>query len=139
LFVIVFLGLLWMSMRGIIKPLEREKDLHVGSGHWDERLREHQDGRAVETPWIMGVFIVVGALLGAVVGFGVGVALGPGPEAGPMHGLEQFASGFVGGFLGLLIGPILGGAFGWAFKERREREQHRTPSSLPPGEHSRGT
>lgn len=86
---------------------------------------------------IIGVFILVGAILGPVVGFGVGVALGP--DTGGMHELEQVASGFVGGFLGLLIGPILGGAYGWAFKERREREQHRTPSSLPPGEHSQGT
>jgi len=137
LFVIVFMGLLWMSMRGMTKPLEREKDLHVGSGHRDEGLRENQDGQAVETPWTMGVFIVVGALLGAVVGFGVGVALGP--DTGGMYGLEQAVSGFVGGFLGLLIGPMLGGASGWAFKKLREREQHRTASSLPPGEHSRST
>ncbi len=33
------------------KPLEREKGLHVGSGHRDEGLRENQDGQAVETLW----------------------------------------------------------------------------------------
>jgi hypothetical protein len=124
-------------MQGMTKPLEREKELHVRSGHLDEGLRENQDGQAVNTPWTMGVFILVGALLGAVVGFGVGVALGP--DTGGMHELEQVASGFVGGSLGLLIGPILGGASGWAFKKRREREQHRTASSLLPGEHSRST
>ncbi|HEX9124619.1 MAG TPA: hypothetical protein VF984_14875 [Actinomycetota bacterium] len=88
-----------------------------------------------------GVFsagsILLGAALGGIVGFGVGVALGPGPEAGAMYGIEQFVSGLVGGFYGLLIGPILGGASGWAFKRWRERERHRTSSSLPPSEHSR--
>jgi hypothetical protein len=38
-----------MKMAG--EPLEREKDLHVGSGHRDEGLRENQDGQAVETLW----------------------------------------------------------------------------------------
>ena len=103
LFVIVFLGVLWMWGRGMI----------------------------------IGVFILVGAILGPVVGFGVGVALSP--DTGGMHELGQVASGVVGGSLGLLIGPILGGAFGWALKTWREREQQRTPSSLPPGGHSRGT
>ena len=33
------------------RPLEREKDFHVGSGHRDRGLRENQDGQAVETLW----------------------------------------------------------------------------------------
>jgi len=33
------------------KPLEREKGLHLGSGHRDRGRRENQDGQAVETLW----------------------------------------------------------------------------------------
>lgn len=88
---------------------------------------------------ITGAFILLGAFLGTIVGFAVGVALGPGPEAGAMYGIEQAASGVVAGSFGLLTGSVLGGASAWVFKRRREREQHRTPSSLSPGEHTRST
>jgi len=44
-------SLLYLHENARRSPFDREKGLHVGSGHRERGLRESQDGKAVETLW----------------------------------------------------------------------------------------